>query len=173
MSIFFTSSFSTPVFTQELQNILVIGGCQSSSQYNNWILYMVLSCGRRMLLQHTFFMLPNKPAVTMQYQMHCWSVKLPTTQCLYIIECFQILMQLRVSRFFVVVVYTFFLFTLLYLAIFFFNLLNDFFPPMLCAATSKIMDTSFLLIGLYVMPDSNRIYFELMFIPPICGLTIK
>lgn len=66
-----------------------------------------------------------------------------------------------------------FLFTLLYLAIFFFNLLNDFFPPMLCAATSKIMDTSFLLIGLYVMPDSNRIYFELMFIPPICGLTIK
>lgn len=55
MSIFFTSSFSTPVFTQELQNILVIGGCQSSSQYNNWILYMVLSCGRRMLLQHTFF----------------------------------------------------------------------------------------------------------------------
>lgn len=52
-----------------------------------------------------------------------------------------------------------FLFTLLYLAIFFFNLLNDFFPPMLCAATSKIMDTSFLLIGLYVMPDSNRIYF--------------
>lgn len=82
-------------------------------------------------------------------------------------------MQLRVSRFFVVVVYTFFLFTLLYLAIFFFNLLNDFFSPMLCAATSKIMDTSFLLIGLYVMPDSNRIYFELMFIPPICGLTIK
>lgn len=120
-----------------------------------------------------FFMLPNKPAVTMQYQMHCWSVKLPTTQCLYIIECFQILMQLRVSRFFVVVVYTFFLFTLLYLAIFFFNLLNDVFYPMLCAATSRIMDTSFLLIGLYVMPDSNRIYFELMFIPPICGLTIK
>lgn len=106
-----------------------------------------------------FFMLPNKPAVTMQYQMHCWSVKLPTTQCLYIIECFQILMQLRVSRFFVVVVYTFFLFTLLYLAIFFFNLLNDVFYPMLCAATSRIMDTSFLLIGLYVMPDSNRIYF--------------
>lgn len=44
---------------------------------------------------------------------------------------------------------------------------------MLCAATSRIMDTSFLLIGLYVMPDSNLIYFELMFLPPICGLTIK
>lgn len=163
MSIFFTSSFSTPVFTQELQNILVIGGCQSSSQYNNWILYMVLSCGRRMLLQHTFFhvaqqtgsynAIPNALLVseTTNYTMpvHNWMFS-----------------NINAAK-------SLFLFTLLYLAIFFFNLLNDFFPPMLCAATSKIMDTSFLLIGLYVMPDSNRIYFELMFIPPICGLTIK